>query len=120
MSAAELSTTETGSERRRWERHAIQDKSIVTLMVDGQAYPCHVEDLSVGGIKLRFTGAPPPAERFELCHPVAGRFPALRAWERGDRLGVRFDILETTRQHVLRCLCLVLNPDGGEALAATA
>lgn len=116
QSLAQASTQ--ADDRRRWERYAMSERISATLVADGQPYECTVEDISLGGVKLRLAGEAPAAKNFELRHPAAGSFPALRVWRQDTILGVRFDIAEETRAHVLQCISLVLNPDAGAALPA--
>ncbi len=96
-------------ERRRWPRYAVEGAISLTLTSGGRTYDCPIEDISLGGTRLRFAGAPPPDPEFHIEHPAAGRFSGNRSWSGPDRLGVEFDHSEAPLD--LIAYCLDMNPE---------
>lgn len=81
-------------DRRSWQRHALYFDMTLTLAADGRRYRGTVEDISIGGMKLRIDGEPPTAEAFTVEHPQAGRFAATRVWQNGGELALQFNFAE--------------------------
>ena len=81
-------------DRRSWQRHVPSFDMTLTLTTGGRRYRGTVEDISIGGMKLRIDGEAPTAEAFTVEHPQAGAFTAKRVWQSGGRLALRFDFAE--------------------------
>ncbi len=97
--------------RRAHERHPVTAKTSVTVVTDAGTYPCVVEDLSFGGIRLRFYGAVPDVRELRLEHPTAGTFVGRCAWSGGAVMGVQFDQQEREIERALKCVALMVSPD---------
>lgn len=93
-----------GSDRRRWPRYALNPSSTFTLTADGQAQSCTMEDVSLGGAKLRFDGDTPRNLEIRIEHPTAGYIHAYRCWAEEGVLGVEFDPSPGTLELVAYCL----------------
>jgi len=98
-------------ERRAHERHPIAETTSLTVVTDVGTYPCVVEDLSFGGIRLRFDGAVPDVTELRLEHPTAGTFVGRCAWSGGTIMGVQFDRKKREIERALQCVALMVSPD---------
>ena len=106
-------------ERRACERFAVAGTTSIVLTADGRVYHCAVENISLGGAKLRLPSDAPDTNQVTLEHPVAGKLVGQRAWRHSDHVGVRFEPPIRTLEHALRCVCLLLYADDeGESAIA--
>ena len=99
------------AERRRCLRFGIDRCTSMTAAAGGRSYDCQVIDVSLSGLKLRFAGAPPAAERIVLRHPTAGKLAAVQVWRAGNDLGLAFETPERALEHLLQCISLLPNPE---------
>ena len=99
------------AERRRCLRFGLDRCTSMTAAAGGRSYDCQVIDVSLSGLKLRFAGAPPAAERIVLRHPTAGKLAAVQVWRAGNDLGLAFETPERALEHLLQCISLILNPE---------
>lgn len=99
------------SERRNHERHPFDEITSLTVVTEGGAYPCVVENLSFGGIKLCFEGPVPEVDELNLEHPRAGTFVGRCVWQRGSHMGVQFDLPDRDIERALQCVALMVTPD---------
>lgn len=107
-----MSNTDGKSEERRnYERHPIMETTSLTVVTDGGRFPCVVEDLSFGGVKLRFEAAVPDVDELRLEHPLAGTFVGRCVWQGDDIIGVEFDQKEREIEQALQCVALMVTPD---------
>ena len=95
-------------ERRQHGRFGIDHNAPLTATSAGKIYTCYVEEMSVGGIKLRFEGEPPTGKVIALDHPVAGTLCGRCAWREGNVIGVELQVPTSDLERVLRCICLIL------------
>src|SRR3546814_8231832 len=72
-------------ERRRSLRFILPHQEDITLIVDGKPYRGKLEDVSIGGAKLRMETAVPQSDDVRLEHAVAGTIEDVSLWLRGDR-----------------------------------
>jgi hypothetical protein len=98
-------------ERRTWERYKLENPTTLTVRVNGASYRCVVEDISVGGARLRLVGGLDADQPLALEHPVAGEFGGQAVWSKDDEVGVRFELPAQTLEHLLKCVAVILNPD---------
>lgn len=98
-------------ERRNHERHPFDEITSLTVVTEGGAYPCVVENLSFGGIKLRFEGPVPEVDELNLEHPRAGTFVGRCVWQHGSLMGVQFDLPDRDIERALQCVALMVTPD---------
>ena len=99
------------AERRQCLRFDLDRFTSVTAVAAGRVYDCQVTDISLGGLRLRFAGAPPAEARILLRHPSAGELTAVQVWRAGNDLGLAFESSERELEHLLQCISLILNPD---------
>ena len=95
-------------ERRQHSRIAVNKQLPLTATAGGKIYTCYIEDISLGGLKLRFEGAVPEGKVMALDHPVAGTLCGRFAWRDGQFVGVELQVPSSDLERVLRCICLVL------------
>src|SRR3546814_18530678 len=77
-------------ERRRSLRFILPHQEDITLIVDGKPYRGKLEDVSIGGAKLRMETAVPQSDDVRLEHAVAGPIEDVSLWLRGDTIGSPF------------------------------
>jgi hypothetical protein len=118
MTFREIADRQSSSDRRRWDRFGFGEATSAILHAEGVDLPCALEDLSVGGVKVRLSTPAPASERLELRHAIAGSFPLRRAWQKDQHAGYCFDLAEESRSHILQCISLFLHPDSGIERAA--
>ncbi len=93
-----------GSDRRHWPRYALDPSATFTLTADGRAQRCTMEDVSLGGAKLRLDGDTPRNLEMRIEHPAAGPIHAYRCWAKEGVLGIEFDLSPRTIELVAYCL----------------
>ena len=96
--------TADGIERRAQRRYPISTDVCLTLIDGEREHNCLVEDVSMGGVRLRFEGAITLTEQFEVAHPDLGRFTSGGRWVSGDVLGLAFDSQEAAIRLCVHCL----------------
>ena len=77
--------------RRQWPRYALRKTESFTVAADGRIVTCAIEDISLGGARLRMAGPAPRNLEIRIEHPRLGLAYARRCWQAKDRLGVAFD-----------------------------
>src|SRR3546814_16704788 len=79
-------------ERRRSLRFVLPRQEDITLIVDGQPYRGKLEDVSIGGAKLRMAdsvpAAAPAAVDVRPAHGVAGTIAGLSMWHAGAAIAI--------------------------------
>lgn len=95
-------------EQRQHARFQLNHKSPLTATAGGKIYTCFIEDMSIGGMRLRFEGEPPASKVIALDHPVAGTLCGRCAWRDGNTVGFELQVPAGDLERVLRCICLVL------------
>ncbi|PVE23976.1 hypothetical protein DC522_12765 [Microvirga sp. KLBC 81] len=77
---------------RRWHRRQPLDRSAeIVLPNQSPTLPCTVEDISAGGVRIRFATAVALPPEFVLEIPsLTLRVDAHVVWSRGEHYGVRF------------------------------
>lgn len=104
-------TKATGQQREESRRHnriEVSKQVSLTAISGGQTYTCYVEDISLGGLKLRFEDKVPQGKVIAIDHPVAGTLCGRIAWREGKFVGMELQVPSSDLERVLRCICLVL------------
>ncbi len=96
--------TADGIERRAQRRYPVSTDVSLTLIDGDREHCCLVEDVSMGGVRVRFEGPITLAEQFEVSHPELGRFSSDGRWVSGDVLGLAFDSQEAAIRLCVHCL----------------
>ncbi|HEY9538971.1 MAG TPA: PilZ domain-containing protein [Kiloniellaceae bacterium] len=91
-------------ERRRSLRFILPHQEDITLIVDGKPYRGKLEDVSIGGAKLRMETAVPQSDDVRLEHAVAGTIEDVSLWLRGDTIGIAFALSDPALELISLCL----------------
>ncbi len=92
--------------RRQWPRYALPEGESFTVTADGRngTGTCTIEDISLGGARLRMEGPVPGGLEIRIEHPRLGHAYARRCWKTKDRLGVAFDHSEPSLAFIADCV----------------
>jgi hypothetical protein len=94
-----------GSEnRRQWPRYAFPERESFTLTADGRISTCAIEDISLGGARLRMEGPLPGNLELRIEHPRLGHAFARPCWKAERHLGVIFDHSEPSLAFIADCV----------------
>lgn len=91
-------------ERRRSLRFVLPRQEDITLVVDGRPYKGKLEDVSIGGAKLRMEAEVPVSENVRLEHASAGTIEKVRMWHRGETIGIAFELTDPALHLISLCL----------------
>ncbi len=99
-----VSARRHGRERRRWSRYAVAEALPAQLVTEDGRVPCHIENVSLTGAKLRL--ARPARPRAPVSLDLLGRDgPGGHCvWARGDSIGVRFEFSDRSVALALDCV----------------
>lgn len=103
--------------RRQWPRYALLERESFTVTADGAIGTCTIEDISLGGARLRMEGPLPGSLEIRIEHPRLGHAYARRCWTAQDRLGVAFDHSEPSLAFVAGCVAEGVEVAGAEPAA---
>ena len=95
------------ADRRQWSRFALPMPEPLTIAVGGSEYRCLVEDISLGGARLRCPAGTPPPTEFRALHE-SGEFRADCKWHDGNCIGLEFDQSHAALMLVSHCVKKVL------------
>ncbi len=95
-------------ERRKTTRYLVEDQPPITATSGGRLYTCHIMDVSMDGVRLRFMGKIPPGKVIAIDHPTAGTLCGVCAWRDTDSMGVELQLPRRELERLLKCICLVL------------
>ncbi len=90
--------------RRQWPRYALPERESFTVTAGGRTGTCTIEDISLGGARLRMEGPAPGSLEIQIEHPRLGHAYARRCWKAKDHLGVVFDHSERSLAFVADCV----------------
>ena len=91
-------------ERRRSLRFVLPRQEDIILTAEGREYRGKLEDVSIGGAKLRVTGALPETSDLSLQHETAGRIEGTCMWHDGQSIGISFDLTDPALRLISLCL----------------
>ena len=111
MHALRLVSTSQVFNRRRSKRCALDRRTSGFVQAGGGRHPCVIEDISLGGARLRFEDGVPEGDGLILEHAVAGSFHGSIVWRQDDVCGFRFDRAEHPLQRELQCVALMVGSD---------
>ena len=105
--------------RRQWPRYALLDTESFTITAKGRfgTGTCTIEDISLGGARLRMEGPVPGGLEIRIEHPRLGRANARRCWKTKDRCGVAFDHSEPSLAFIADCMAEGIAVAGAEPVA---
>lgn len=116
MQALRLVSTSQVFNRRRSKRCALEHRTSGFVRFGDQTCRCIIEDISLGGARLRFDDAPPDGEALILEHMVAGCFPGKIVWTEGTVAGFQFDQPERPLNRELQCVALMVGGDDTQSV----
>ena len=90
--------------RRQWPRYAFPKRESFTVTAGTHIGACAIEDISLGGARLRMDGPLPANLEIEIVHPRFGHAYARRCWTTENRLGVAFDHSEPSLAFIADCV----------------
>lgn len=90
--------------RRQWPRYAFPERESFTLTADGHISTCAIEDISLGGARLRLEGPVPGNLELRIEHPRLGHAMARPCWKSKHHLGVIFDHSEPSLAFIADCV----------------
>ena len=90
--------------RRQWPRYALPERESFTVTAGGRTDTCTIEDISLGGARLRMDGLVPGSLEIQIEHPRLGHAYARRCWKAKNRLGVTFDHSEPSLAFIAGCV----------------
>ncbi len=90
--------------RRQWPRYAFSEPESFTVTADGHVSACAIEDISLGGARLRMAGPVPGDLELRIAHPRLGHAYARRCWKAKEHLGVVFDHSEPSLAFIAGCV----------------
>ena len=91
-------------ERRRSLRFVLPHQEDIVLTAAGQEYRGKLEDISIGGAKLRLSSEPPASSDISLAHQSAGVIEGVCKWHDGEILGISFELTDPALQLISLCL----------------
>ena len=91
-------------DRRQWPRYGLARRGLFTVTADGRIYACTIEDISLGGAKLRLSGEVPRNLEIRIEHPQVGYAYARRCWKGPHGIGVEFDHSQQSLDFITHCL----------------
>ena len=74
------------------------------MTADGRSGTCTIEDISLGGARLRMEGPVLRNLEIRIEHPRLGQAQARRCWKTEHRLGVTFDLSEPSLAFIAGCV----------------
>ncbi len=91
-------------ERRRSLRFVLPRQEDILLTIGGQQYQGKLEDVSIGGAKLRLADEPKAPGEVSLEHESAGAIDGTCEWQDGRSLGISFDLSDPALRLISLCL----------------
>ncbi len=96
-------TAEPGN-RRQWPRYALLNRERFTVTANGGTGTCTIEDISLGGARLRMEGPVLGNMEIRIEHPRLGHAIARRCWKVKKYFGVTFDHSEPSLAFIADCM----------------
>ena len=92
--------------RRQWPRYALLEPESFSVTASGRISTgtCTIEDISLGGARLRMDGPVPGGLKIRIEHPRLGHAYARRCWKAKDHFGVAFDHSEPSLAFIADCM----------------
>ena len=100
-------------DRRHWPRYDLDGGLPVTMTADGMMWDCVLEDVSLGGARLKLDRPAPRTLEVRIEHPAAGCVYGARTWAGAARMGIRFDLSPQALDLITHCLMRRDAPPGG-------
>ena len=91
-------------ERRRSLRFVLPRQEDITVFVGDQPYQAKLEDVSIGGAKLRMVDPVPEMDSVRLEHGSAGAIEGICMWHDGQAIGIAFELTDPALKLISLCL----------------
>ena len=91
-------------ERRRSLRFVLPRQESIVLTAAGRQYEGRLEDVSIGGAKLRFLDQTPPPMDVSVAHSEAGEIQGTCMWHDGESMGIAFALTDPALRLISHCL----------------
>jgi len=91
-------------ERRRSLRFVLPRQEDIVLTVGDQKYQGKLEDVSIGGAKLRLPDGVAPPEQVSIQHETAGMIEGICMWHDGPSIGISFPLTDPALRLISLCL----------------
>ena len=104
MSTMRDAEAEERDDRRQWPRYGLAGRGPFTVTADGRICACTIEDISLGGARLRLDGEVPRNLEIRIEHPLVGYAYARRCWTGPHDIGVEFDHSQQSLDFITHCL----------------
>ena len=91
-------------DRRQWPRYGLAGRGPFTVTADGRICACTIEDISLGGARLRLDGEMPRNLEIRIEHPLVGYAYARHCWTGPHEIGVEFDHSQQSLDFISHCL----------------
>jgi hypothetical protein len=96
--------TADGIERRARRRYPVGTDVLLTLVAGDREHTCLVEDVSLGGVRLRLEGPITLSQGLQVKHPDLGCFESDSRWISGDSTGLSFTNQDAAIRLCVHCL----------------
>ena len=116
MHALRLVNTCQVFNRRRSKRCVLDRRTTGHVIQGDHIYPCVIEDVSLGGVRLSFDDAVPNGGELVLEHAVAGSFAGRIVWTKHSVAGFQFDPCEDSLGRELQCVALMVGSDDTQSV----
>ncbi len=111
MHPIKLANTSRVFNRRRSKRCILDRRTSADVRANDRRYECLIEDISLGGARLRFDGIPPADRELVLEHAGTGELCCERVWRIDGAIGVRFEKADRQLDRELQCVAIMVSPD---------
>ena len=99
------------TERRAWPRYTAERKVTLAVEIAGQKHSCLVQDISLGGARLKCDGDLLDSEEIVFTGPAFGPSRGKRLWQSTSEIGIEFDFSDETLSLISQCLRAMLHDD---------
>ena len=99
------------AERRAWPRYVAEREVVLAVEVAGRKHNCLVQDISLGGARLRCDSELLDSEEIVFTGPAFGPSRGKRLWRSTDEIGIEFDFSDETLSLISQCLRAMLHDD---------
>ncbi len=104
MTTSPLTNGSTERNRRQWSRYQIDEEILLTLGAEGRSYACVIQDISLGGVKLRLKEAVASAGAVQMNHPASGTISGQCVWQSSSAMGIVLGFTQRSLDLVFHCI----------------
>ena len=104
-------------DRRRWSRYDLTGAVPAVLVTEAGRIACHIENVSLSGVRLRLAAPPPPTGELRLDYGGESGPRGRCAWAGGESIGLSFGFSADSLALTMACLQGAI-PDGQAASEA--